>query len=157
MTNVAFSTLAVTTTIPTSGQGDTDYAQEPMMDAHALSTLAETFNVGETTIVATWEDDIVAQMVMYAITTSRATAYTVPADRNAIVRDITIVNDTASTKTVDLWVNGFKLESSLDIPAHAGYTSPMTGVELAEGYIIEAQASAVGCNLFVWGVLEIAA
>lgn len=157
MTNVAFSTLAETASVHSAGLADADYVQGAMMDEHSFSTLAETFNIGGTTIVATWEDDIVAQMAMAAITTSRTTIYTVPADHNAIIRDITMVNDSASLKTVDLWVNGFKLESSLNIPAHQGYTSPMTGVELAEGLIIEAQASAAGVNLFAWGVLEIAA
>lgn len=155
-----FTTVVETRVAPDAatelGQADpASYVQAPIMSAHALGQTAEVLSVGF--IVATWESDIVAQMAMYAITTSRATVYTVPTDRNAIVRDITLVNDTAASKTVDVWVNGFKLESSLDIPAHAGYTSPMTGVELEEADIIEAQASATGVNLFVWGVLEIAA
>jgi hypothetical protein len=140
------------------GQADpATFVQAPIMAPHDFATIAEVRAVADTVIVATWEDDIVAQMVMAAITTSRTTLYTVPADRNAIIRDITMVNDTASNKTVDVWLNDFKIESGLLIPANQGYTSPFTGVELVEGDLIEAQASAAGVNLFIWGVLEIAA
>lgn len=113
---------------------------------------------GETIIVATWEDDIVAQLALRDIPTTRTTVYTVPVSpaRNAIIRFIDLINDTGSAITVDLWIDGVKIVPSWSLPAND--IKSRNGIwDIGPGDIIEAQASGAGANLSISGVLEVAA
>lgn len=154
MTNVAFSTLAETTSVHAASLADADYVQESMLDEHSFTALAETFEAG-TLIVATWEDDLVAQFVIASVPTSRTTMYTVPTGRSAVVRWMDLVNTTGSSKTVDVWMNGVQWEATRSVPANDKYQRD-TLLYLQAGQLIEMQASAAGVNGFIGGVSEIA-
>lgn len=105
-------------------------------------------------IVATWEDDLVAQIALQTVPTTRTTIYTVPVDRNAILRFIDFINTAGTATVVDLWINGFKIVSSRSIPSNENYSRE--GIwDLGPGHIIEVQASQADCNLSISGVLEL--
>jgi hypothetical protein len=106
-------------------------------------------------IVATWEDDLVAQFVIAAIPTARTTMYTTPVGRNAIIRWMDLVNTTGSAQTVNVWVNGVQWEAARSVAANDKYSRD-TLLELSAGQLIEMQASAAGVNGFIGGVEELA-
>lgn len=110
----------------------------------------------ETIIVATWEDDIVTQLALRDIPTTRTTIYTVPADRNAIIRFMDFINDTGAGITVQLWLKGVKVVPGWSIPAND--VRSRNGIwDIGPNDIIEAQASGAGSNISISGVLEVAA
>lgn len=108
------------------------------------------------TLVATWEDDLVAQFVIAAVPTSKTTMYTVPTGRSAVVRWMDLVNTSGSSVTVDVWMNGVKWEDTRSVSAHDKYQRD-TLLYLQAGQLIEMQASASGVNGFIGGVEELAA
>lgn len=111
---------------------------------------------GEQIIVATWEDDIVAQLALMAVPTIRTQIYLVPAGRNAIIRFIDLINDSGNPITVSVWIAGIKIVPSKVVAANDVYYR--NGIwDIHPGDIIEAQASVAGANISVSGVLELTA
>lgn len=99
------------------------------------------------------EQDVVKRFVGSAITTSRVTYYTTPAGKNSVIRYINLCNDSGSSVTVQVWLDGLKYLSSAVVAAGQTLVHE-AGNALAEGQVIEAQASAAGVNMFVTGVEE---
>lgn len=119
-----------------------------------VGTEGKEWRAAGTVIVAYWEDDIVAQFVAAAIPTSRTTMYTVPLDRNAIIRWLELLNTTGSNITVDVWINNIPWENDRISPANDKYRSD-TITEAGPGQLIEMQASASGAYAWLSGVLEL--
>jgi hypothetical protein len=110
---------------------------------------------GDIITVATWEDDIVAQLALQELPTTRGTLYTVPSDRNAIIRFVDLINDTGGAITGSIWIDGVKIVPSKSVGANDTYSR--NGIwDITPDTIIEGQASAAGLFTSISGVLEIA-
>jgi hypothetical protein len=98
--------------------------------------------------------DYYERLVSAALTTSRATLYTVPASTKVVIRHAVLINTSAADVTVQLWIHGVKYVDAAVIPAHDEVFQEVSMWVVHAAELIEAQASAAGVQCEMHGVRE---